>query len=87
MEDTIDCQEQLEQRRKLFDDLYLEYQGKEVFSGKDDQVTFESILDNLTDQGGLTGWSTRGNKESVLQYNEEETIRHRGTHQDESAQA
>ena len=56
VEDTIDCQEQLEQRRKLFDDLYLEYQGKEVFSGKDDQVTFELILDNLTDQGGLTGF-------------------------------
>jgi hypothetical protein len=35
VEDSIDCQEQLEQGRQFFDALYLEYQGKEVLSGKD----------------------------------------------------
>jgi hypothetical protein len=35
VEDTIDLQEHLEQGRQFFDVLCLEYQGKEVLSGKD----------------------------------------------------
>ena len=56
VEDTIDCQEQLEQGRQFVDALCLEYQGKEVLSGKDKQGVFEAILDNLTDQGALAGF-------------------------------
>ena len=56
VEDSIDCQEQLEQGRQFFDALCLEYQGKEVLSGKDKQGVFEAILDNLTDQGALAGF-------------------------------
>jgi hypothetical protein len=55
-QDTIDCQEQLEQGRQFFDVLCLEYQGKEVLSGKDKQGAFEAILDNLTDQSPLAGF-------------------------------
>ena len=56
VEDSIDCQEQLEQGRQFFDALCLEYQGKEVLSGEDKQGVFEAILDNLTDQGALAGF-------------------------------
>ncbi len=56
MEDTIDCQEQFEQGRQFFDTLCLEYDGQEVLSGKDKQGVFESILENLTDQGSLAGF-------------------------------
>ena len=56
MENTIDCQEQLEQGRQFFDALCLEYQGKEVLSGRDKQAIFEAILDGLTDQGALAGF-------------------------------
>ncbi len=56
VEDSIDYQEQLEQGRRFFDALCLEYQGKEVLSGKDKQGVFESILDNLTNQGALAGF-------------------------------
>jgi hypothetical protein len=38
MEDTIDCQEHLEQGRQFFDALCLEYQGKEVLSGRKKRV-------------------------------------------------
>ncbi len=55
VEDFIDCQDNLEQGQ-FFDALYLEYQGKEVLSGKDKQGVFEAILDNLTDQGALAGF-------------------------------
>ncbi len=51
VEDSIDCQDKLEQGGQCFDALYLECQGKEVLSGKDKQGVFEAILDNLTDQG------------------------------------
>ena len=56
VEDFIDCQDNLEQGGQFFDALYLEYQDKEVLSGKDKQGVFESILDNLTDQGALSGF-------------------------------
>jgi hypothetical protein len=56
VEDTIDCQEQLEQVRQFFDVLCLEYQGTEVLSGKDKKGAFETILDNLTDQDTLVGF-------------------------------
>ena len=56
MEGTIDCQEQLEQGRQFFDTLCLEYQGKEVLSGRDNQAIVEAILDGLTDQGALAGF-------------------------------
>ncbi len=54
VEDTIDSQEQFEQGRQFFDTLCLEYQVKEVMS---EAGGFEAILDNLTDQGALTGFS------------------------------
>jgi len=56
MEDSIECQEQLEQGGQFFDALCLEYQGKEALSGKDNQAIFEAILDGLTDQGALAGF-------------------------------
>jgi hypothetical protein len=56
VEDTIDYQEQLQQGRQFFDDLCLEYQGQQVLSGEDKQGAFKAILDNLTDQGALTGF-------------------------------
>ena len=56
VENTIDCQEKFQQGRQFFGDLCLEYQGQEVLSGKDKQGAFEAILDNLTDQGALTGF-------------------------------
>ena len=58
VEDSIECQDKLEQGGHFFDALCLEYQGKEVLSGKDKQGVFESILDNLTDQGTLAGFGT-----------------------------
>jgi hypothetical protein len=62
VEDSIDCQEQLEQGGQFFgcffDALCLGYQVKEVLSGKDKQGVFEAILDNLTDKGALTGFGT-----------------------------
>jgi hypothetical protein len=56
VEDSIDCQDKLGQGGQFFDALCLEYQGKEVLSGKDKQGVFEEILDNLTDQGALAGF-------------------------------
>ncbi len=56
MEDSIECQDKFEQGGQFFDVLSLEYQGKEVLSGRDNQAIFESILDGLTDQGTLTGF-------------------------------
>ena len=56
VEYSIDYQEQLEQGRQFFATLCLEYQGKEVLSGEDKQGVFEAILENLTDQGALTGF-------------------------------
>ena len=56
MEDSIECQDKLEQGGQFFDALCLEYQGKEVLSGRDNQAIFEAILDGLTDQGALAGF-------------------------------
>ncbi len=35
MEDSIECQDKLEQGGQFFDALCLKYQGKEVLSGRD----------------------------------------------------
>jgi hypothetical protein len=56
MEDSIECQDKLEQGGQFFDALCLEYQGKEVLSGRDNQAIFEAILDVLTEQGALSGF-------------------------------
>ncbi len=56
MEDSIECQDNLEQGGQFFDALCLEFQGKEVLSGRDNQAIFEAILDGLTDQGALAGF-------------------------------
>ncbi len=43
VEDSTDCRDKLEQGGQFFDALCLEYQGKEVLSGKDKQGVFEAI--------------------------------------------
>ncbi len=65
MKYTIDCQEQLEQGRQFFDALCLEYQGKEVLSGRDNQAIFEAILDGLTDQGALAGFGAYSSSRNI----------------------
>ena len=56
MEDSIECQDKLEQGGQFFDARCFEYQDKEVLSGRDNQAIFEAILDGLTDQGALAGF-------------------------------
>jgi hypothetical protein len=56
MEDSIECQDKLEQGGQFFDALCFEYQDKEVLSGRDNQAIFEANLDGLTDQGALAGF-------------------------------
>jgi hypothetical protein len=43
MEDSIECQDKLKQGGQFFDALCLEYQGKEVLSGRDNQAIFEQF--------------------------------------------
>ena len=69
VEDSIDCQDQLEQGGQFFDALCLEYQGKEVLSGKDNQGVFEAILDNLTYQGAPVE-ENRGRKRTIRRSDE-----------------
>ncbi len=75
MEDSIECQDKLEQGGQFFDVLCLEYQGKEVLSGRDNQAIFGAILDGLTDQGALAGFGAYMFAMHVIQQKQIEGVR------------